>query len=50
MNSLRALARGVAKKRMAKTGIVKVNKAMHHVGSNGEKLWRSYVKPGTRVN
>jgi hypothetical protein len=49
MNSLRALARGVAKKRMKKAGIVKVNRAMSHLGSNGEALWRSFVKPGTRA-
>lgn len=48
MNSLRALARGVAKKRMAKSGMMRVNKAMSSEGSNGEKLWRSFVKKGTK--
>lgn len=49
MNSLRALARGVAKRRMKKAGIVRVSKAMSSKGSDGEKLWRSFVKKGTKV-
>ena len=42
MNSLRALARGVAKKRMADAGISKVNKAMSSV-------WRTFVRKNTSV-
>ena len=48
--SKRSIARNMAKSRMKKMGIVDTNKMMSQQGSNGEKLWKSFVKKGTRIN
>ena len=48
--SKRSIARNMAKNRMRKAGIVDTNKMMSNKGSNGEQLWKSFVKPNTRVS
>ena len=45
----RSIARNMAKARMKKSGIINTNKMMHERGSNGEQLWKSFVKANTRV-
>ena len=47
--SKRSIARNMAKVRMKKAGVVDTNKMMSKKGSNGEQLWKSFVKPNTRV-
>lgn len=46
----RSIARNIAKSRMRKMGIVDANKMMSKQGSNGEQLWKSFVKKGTHIN
>lgn len=48
--SKRSIARNMAKRRMKIAGIVDTNKMMHQKGSNGEQLWKAFVKKNTHVN
>lgn len=48
--SKRSIARNMAKRRMKIAGVKDTNKMMHEKGSNGEQLWKAFVKKNTHVN